>query len=210
MSILAKTIGPRIVFIACFATVVMGYYLSAPLAVSAKSELQSMVPALVAASLLIGLINVFQLHGRKIEKRAPDYPYSILTLVIVVAMIALGQGLGLGSPAYTFVFNRWYSPLYASFYSFQAVYGFSAVFRTLRLRKAEYLLTLMSFTIVMLNTAPATAALFPGLAPIASWIWNVPNAAGVRALVFGAAIGLSSLTVRIIMGREKAPLGITE
>ena len=42
---------------------------------------------------------------------------------------------------------------------------------------------------------------------VANWIMSVPNLAGQRAIVIGIALGVVSLSLRVILGVERSHLG---
>jgi len=66
----------------------------------------------------------------------------------------------------------------------------------------------------MLYNAPAGSVIFGPLAPqfndLGDWIMNVPNMAGFRGILIGAAVGAISLGIRVMTGRERGYLGAGE
>ena len=45
------------------------------------------------------------------------------------------------------------------------------------------------------------------ISSLANWIMSVPNLAGQRAILIGIALGVASLSLRILLGVERSHLG---
>ena len=54
---------------------------------------------------------------------------------------------------------------------------------------------------------PTLGALHRGFPGVKDWIMDVPNLAGKRAILMGAALGAISTGLRVILGLERAHLG---
>ena len=59
----------------------------------------------------------------------------------------------------------------------------------------------------MLGQTPLGAMLWDRIPDIMVWIFNVPNMAAKRAILFGITMGSIAFSLRIILGIERAYLG---
>lgn len=128
------------------------------------------------------------------------------------------------------IFKNIFTPLGATMFSLLAFFMASAAFRAFRAKSIPATLLLVSAFFVMLGRVPIGAFVGQWLEPLlmpllsifpAAWIspsnqWfsefagfimNVPNAAGQRAIMIGAALGMVAASLRIWIGLEKEHLG---
>jgi hypothetical protein len=179
-------------------------------------ELQQWGLIVVAFTYVLGVANIFQLHAAKVSRRHPDSPYSIVLLASLVGMAGLGIFHDHKSPGSPFIwlYDTVYDPLSATMFSLLAFFITSAAYRAFRARSTEAVLLLLAAIVVMLGQVPVGAWIwggpgswlggFPG---VKDWIMDVPNLAGKRAVLMGAALGAISTGLRIILGLERAHLG---
>ena len=91
----------------------------------------------------------------------------------------------------------------------------SASYRAFRARNFEATLLLLAAFFVMIGRVPIGDAVAGFLhlpdaimpSTIATWIMNVINTAGQRAIMIGIALGIVSTSLRVILGIERAHLG---
>ena len=178
-------------------------------------EIQQWGLIVVAFTYLLGVINVLQVHSAKVQRRTPDAPYSIVLVVSLLGMAGFGIFHDHKSPDSPFIwlYNTVYDPLSATMFALLAFFITSAAYRAFRARSTEAVLLLTAAILVMLGQVPVGAAIwgpesflggFPG---VKDWIMDVPNLAGKRAVLMGAALGAISTGLRIILGLERAHLG---
>ncbi|MBZ0266625.1 hypothetical protein K8I85_00580 [bacterium] len=178
-------------------------------------ELQQWGLVVVSFTYVLGVTNILQVHAAKVGRRHADAPYSIVLVVSLVGMAALGIFHDHKSPDSPFVwlYNTVYDPLSATMFALLAFFITSAAYRAFRARSTEAVLLLTAAILVMLGQVPVGAAIwgpdsflggFPG---VKDWIMDVPNLAGKRAVLMGAALGAISTGLRIILGLERAHLG---
>jgi hypothetical protein len=98
-------------------------------------------------------------------------------------------------------------PCNATMFALLAFFIASAAFRAFRARNAEAALLLGAAIIIMLGRAPIGRAISDMLPLISDWILDVPNNAGRRAIMMGAALGAIATGLRIILGLERSHLG---
>ena len=180
-----------------------------------KAELAQWGLIVVAFTHLLGVANVLQIHGKRISRRDSDWVNSIVLVVTLLGMAALGifhDHEGENSP-FLWLFNHVFDPLASTIFSLLAFFITSAAYRAFRARSTEAALLLSAAILVMLGQVPVGAAMwgpesflggFPG---VKDWIMDVPNLAGKRAVLMGAALGAISTGLRVILGLERAHLG---
>jgi len=115
--------------------------------------------------------------------------------------------------AFDWIFNWVYTPLSSTMFAILAFFVASASYRAFRARNFEASLLLIAAFLVMLGRVPIGDAL-TGFLPegfrlsqVATWIMNVPNTAGQRAILIGISLGIVSTSLRIILGIERSHLG---
>jgi hypothetical protein len=181
----------------------------------ATGEVRQWGLIVVACTYVLGVANVLRLHGEKLRRRERDWPYSVVLLTCLVTMASLGifgDHQGEASP-FIWLYNNVYDPLSSTMFSLLAFFITSAAYRAFRARSTEAALLLGAAVLVMLGQVPVGAAIwgpdsflggFPG---VKDWIMDVPNLAGKRAILMGAALGAISTGLRVILGLERAHLG---
>jgi len=182
---------------------------------AAVGEVRQWGLIVVACTYVLGVANVIRLHGDKLRRRQRDWPYSIVLLVCLAGMAGLGIFGSHEDEASPFIwlYNHVYDPLASTMFALLAFFITSAAYRAFRARSTEAALLLGAAVLVMLGQVPVGAAIwgpdsflggFPG---VKDWIMDVPNLAGKRAILMGAALGAISTGLRVILGLERAHLG---
>lgn len=180
-------------------------------------------------ALLLGVVNVIQGNVRKIERKQKGWPFAVTLLLGLFITGGFGilsafdigpfQGLGTredgGATPFHWMTINFFNPLQAAMFSLLAFYIASAAFRAFRIRNIEATILLSAAVIVMLGRIPFGEYLFawiPGgenyMPELTEWIMGVPNAAAQRGIIIGAALGAASLSLRVILGIERAYLGL--
>lgn len=204
------------------------------LQVQLTDRLERWMIIIAGFAILLGVINVFQVNLKKIEKRQKGWPYGLVLLLCLVgtAIVGLNQGFAridvgqvwqvLGTEtAFEWVQRAMFKPLQATMFSLLAFYVASAAFRAFRVRNVEASILLGAAMIVMLGVNPYGIKLFawvPSMGPIpgkeefmpwlTNWLMTVPNAAAQRGIIIGAALGAASMSLRVLLGIERSYLGI--
>jgi hypothetical protein len=197
------------------AAMIIDYFVPHRVFGSITQEMKQWGLIVVAFSYILGVANVVRIQGKKISRRDPDWIYGLVLVVSLFTMSGLGilhTHQGEGTP-FIWLFDTMYDPLAATMFALLAFFITSAAYRAFRARSTQAVLLLSAAILVMLGQVPVGAAIwgpdsflggFPG---IKDWIMDVPNLAGKRAILMGAALGAISTGLRVILGLERAHLG---
>ena len=128
----------------------------------------------------LGAINLLRRHSRSVLKRDENAFYSFLLIL---------------------------SPASSTMYASIAFYIVTAAYRSFSARNLEGWLLLITAVIVMLGKAPIGSVISDFFPVASTWIESVPNTAGMRAIMMGAALGVISSAVKMFLGLDKSYLG---
>ncbi|MEW6277830.1 MAG: hypothetical protein AB1758_04335 [Candidatus Eremiobacterota bacterium] len=189
---------------------------------------------LAAVAFVLGAGSLFVVNGKVIQRRGRDWQYKAVLLASLVLTLWAGlimrytreAGLwGWMNPTilptdegtlFDFLFQYVYTPLGATMFSLLAFFIASAAFRAFRARSIEATLLLGTAFIVMIFRVPLGEVLWNHVPWLGQWnitrliedfLMNGFNAAGQRAVLLGASIGLISVSLKIMLGVERSYLG---
>jgi len=100
-----------------------------------------------------------------------------------------------------------YVPMQSMMFALLAFYIASAAFRAFRIRSTQAALLAITAVLVMIGRVPIGEAIWKDFSNFAEWIMNVPQLAGKRAILIGAALGAISTGLKVIVGLERTHLG---
>lgn len=223
MSLVVKRYIPLAITFIMGITMVIATYFLAPGSWwrDQTTLLTGAVDVIVATAGVIGLIVLLRHHGVNVSRRGRYWKYSVITIIGVVLYLIVGlygvatqvdsagthRYLMLASDWFTFVYNNIYSHMEATIFSLLAFFIASAAYRAFRLRSLEASVLLIVGALMLLGRAPIGGATWAGFPNIATWLLNVLNTAGGRAITIGIAIGAILLAVRQLLGVERGYLG---
>lgn len=170
----------------------------------AGSLLVSWGAIVIAFALLLGFINVFNVHLERLRTRKPGAIYSLVLLIST--LVTLGVGFASGGPNSSgsrFIFDFILHPLEATFFALIAIFMVTAAFRAFRVRNLETLLLVLFTVIVLLGQVPLGIYLWSELPVIKDWILDVPTLAGVRGILLGIALGTIATGLRVLIGADR-------
>ena len=155
---------------------------------------------LTAFAVLLGLLNLVQVHVLRIIKRnEPNTGYSILVLVTALTVFLIGLLFGLPSTPMNWVFDNMYLPLQGAFFALVAFFLATAAYRALRARSIETTLMLVAALVVLIGQAPLVNV----MTQAKEWVLNVPSTAGARGILLGVALGTIATALRLIVGLDR-------
>jgi hypothetical protein len=186
---------------------VADYFLRVPIINTLAKDVTVASLVISACAIGIGIISVTRLHVKRIVRKEPTSLESALMLITLAVFILAGAMLGSGDPNYVYMFQNVIVPLDSTLFSLTGFFMASAAYRAFRVRSKEALVLLAAAVLVLIGQAPVGESFWIGFPLICQWILDVPNTAGVRALIIGIAIGMLSLVLRMLMGHEKGYMG---
>jgi hypothetical protein len=161
-----------------------------------------------AFAILLGVGSLIKVHGDRISRKTEGWPYSIILLLglFTTAILGIALGLDVGSP-FDYIFRYFYTPMGSTMFSLLAFFIASAAFRAFRAQSKEATMLLIAAFFVMLGRVPLGELIWSGFPKIANWLMNYPSTAGQRAIMIGAALGVVSTSIKILIGIDKSYLG---
>lgn len=173
---------------------------------------------IIISALMIGIatVNLTRIHGNNIARKRPGWFNSIALLATLFIYAFIGI-MNRSFPAnqmwkdlYQNIFDSVQSPLGSAMFAIIAFYVASASYRAFRARSLEATVLLIAAVLVMLGKAPIGELLWAKFPAISTWLLNVPNTTGQRAIMIGAAIGAFVTSLRVLIGLERGHLGGAE
>lgn len=159
---------------------------------------------LAALALLLGLVNLFQVHFKKIrDKEKPLYSFVLIVAMMATFAVTLVQGSQAAIP--NWIFNFVQVPIETSLLAVLAVSLTLAAARLLRdksdLMNVVFLITL---GILLVGAGPLFGLEIPyftrTLAPYAN---NFLSVGAMRGLLIGVALGTVTTGLRILIGADR-------
>jgi hypothetical protein len=205
--------APWLITLVAGAAMIADYFVPHREFTKITSEMKQWGLIVVAFTYVLGVANVLRIQGKKISRRDPDWQYGVVLVVCLVGMASIGILGSHQDGLFIWLYDSVYDPLAATMFSLLAFFITSAAYRAFRARSTQAVLLLTAAILVMLGQVPVGAAIwgpdsilggFPG---VKDWIMDVPNLAGKRAILMGAALGAVSTGLRVILGLERAHLG---
>lgn len=202
-----KEIPLAVTFIAG-ASVVLGYFLNVDfIKLTASRQMLNWAVIVAAFALALGAGNLTRLHVLNISRRGKQWPYSFILLGSLYGYLIYGLSVGMADRGYQWLFNGALVPGNSTVFSLNGFFIISAAYRTWRLRNWRAALLVGTALLVVIGRVGLGQAIWPASAQIADWIMTYPNAAGMRGIVIGAALGTISLGLRVILGIERGHFG---
>ncbi len=209
-----KEIPVLITFVLAVFYVVANYFTGVKFLADAKNFLNDWYLVVAAWAVLVGTINLTQIHGHRISGKRDGWVFSAWLLICLFGMMFFGIFVAKNTshPGWTFMYNQLIAPMNATVYSTIVFYIGSAAYRAFRVRSPEASVLLVTALIMMLGRVPLGRMLLgghPALSQMADWILKVPNSAGMRGIQVGACLGGLATALRIALGIERGHLGGT-
>jgi hypothetical protein len=159
---------------------------------------------------VLGISNIARINYHVIQKKGRDWIYKIVLILGLFFMIFVGivtpGKIGEGTIFYWVYINAYY-PLQATMFALLAFFIASAAFRAFRVRTFQASLLAITAILVMIGRVPVGEKLWAGFPDFVEWIMNVPQLAGKRAIMIGAALGAISTALKVLVGLERTYLG---
>jgi len=171
--------------------------------------------------------NLLRVHIEKVNKQKGDWPFSIVTIAGFLIMLCAGlfklwnpggitADVAATGSMFQLLYDWIFNPLGATMYALLAFYVASASYRAFRAKNRDATILLIASFIILLGRTPlgvyATSWIPESFSllqipNLAIWIMTSPNLAGQRAIMIGIALGVVSMSLRLILGVERTHLG---
>ena len=169
--------------------------------------------AMILTAFGIGMINLTRVHWRNIKLRRPDWKFSVVligsmygmalfsTISSPFAIDPLGTVIPLQlidaiSPIWQFLYYNVLISINSTIFSLLAFFIASAAYRAFKVRTLESTILLVAGLLVIIGEAPISNSIWSGFSAIQNWIMLVPNTAGQRGILIGAALSIVAFSVR--------------
>jgi len=188
--------------------------------VSAPVDLQAIadnslayLTAMIITAFAIGIINLTRIHYRNIKLKRPDWKFSVALIGSLYGMaifsmisspfqldpqaIVIPAGLiNFIQPIWGFLYYNVMISINTSIFSLLAFFIASAAFRAFKVRTLESTILLTAGLLVIIGEAPIADLMWPGFSAIQNWIMLIPNTAGQRGILIGAALSIIAFSAR--------------
>jgi hypothetical protein len=207
MSILRSREVPLAILLITAMISTFDYFISWDPLQAAGSSLYSWTVTMVAVASGVGVISLVRRHYKRVATGHEERIFSIQFFVVLAATFAIGLGLSVSSDALQFLYLNTFSPMVSTLYGLIAFFIVAAAFRAFAARNIEAAILILSGIFVMLTNAPIGEAIWPGFPVIGKWLMSIINTSSYRGIIMGIAIGGIGLSIRTLLGRERAFLG---
>lgn len=191
---------------------------------------------LAAIAFILGGANLLRIHLQKVSDRVAGWGYSLIVLgsfliTLFVGILKIGVEPSPQYPAFAwsgyysevgtpfwYLYEYAFQPLTATMFALLAFYIASAAFRAFRAKNLEAILLLGTAFIILLGRTFAGVALtswipedsvFAGLRieNLTVYIMSVFNTVGNRAIMIGIALGIVSVSLKVLLGIDRSYMG---
>ena len=191
---------PTAIAIGVGLVVLLDYFFTLPLLDKVGEAFKQWTIILTAFALLLGLINLFQVHLTRIVRRhEASAGYSVIVVITAALVFVVGLLFMLPSAPMTWIFDNLYVPLQGAFFALVAFFLATAAYRALRARNIETMWMLLAALVVFAGQTPILGV----LADAREWVLNIPSTAGVRGILLGVALGTIATALRLLIGLDR-------
>jgi hypothetical protein len=202
----SKQIPVSIVFVVAMIILLDNFAPSAALKPVA-SELMNWAVLLTAFALILGAVNLISINVKKVQRMGPNWYHSAALLAGMVLFLPVGLITTSNGPLYKKLFSYILSPFSQAFWGVVLFFLCSAAYRGFVAKRWTASVILIAGLISMLGQVPIGDVIFPGISKLGAWVSNVPNGAGQRGIIIGAAVGAIVQQIRVILGIDRGHFG---
>jgi len=158
---------------------------------------------LAAVALILGVINLLGVHGRRLRKGNLYSGVLILSMVLVFAL-AITDLFGVTEDGVSTVFGIVQAPLEMAMASLLAFFLLFAGFRMLKRQRTPWAVLFIGTTLILLLASTALPSFLSSVVePVGDLIDRVFVGAGMRGIVIGVALGAIVVALRLLTGIER-------
>lgn len=158
---------------------------------------------LAAVALLLGVINLFGVHGRRL-RNGNLYSGALILSMLLVFALAISDLFGLTEDGVGTVFEVVQAPLEMAMASLLAFFLLFAGFRMLKRQRTPWAALFIGTTVILLLASTALPSFLSSiLEPVGDLINRVFVSAGMRGILIGVALGAIVVALRLLTGLER-------
>lgn len=159
---------------------------------------------LSAFALLLGVLNIAQVHLQSIKNGQTEWRYSLVLLISLGAVLIIGlmDTGGTSHPLVDWIFNNIIAPLQAALFAITAFFLAAAAYRFLRIGRTGSMWILIGALLMLVLQMPISHTLLTATSEsFVHWLLNVPIMAALRGVIIGSSISLLVVATRFILDR---------
>ena len=164
---------------------------------------------LLSVALLIGVLNLFFVHLRRLLRQRNLYSGILMGSMLAVFGLAVTDSLSITTDGVNTIFNQIQFPLEAALASLMAFFLLTSGFQLLKRQRNKWsLLFILTAILVLIINIITSFALIPESIrqignQISRLLRDVIATAGMRGLLIGIALGTVMLSIRLLLGMER-------
>ena len=204
MSSIERREIPLLIFAVTFFIGCFGYYLDVPALSTIYSGMFDWILIISNLALGTGLIAFVIHHSKRISKKERGYPMSFVAfaafLLMLVACFASPESR-------TYLYSKIYTPVSIAILCFAGFSEITGAYRCFKVRNIDALFLAIAGSRAVSPPPHRESPPQPGITDVSSWILDTPAMGASRGIIIGIAIGTIALSLRILLGYEKAYTG---
>lgn len=199
---------PSFIVAAVGVLLIAEYFVKISWVTSLASEVKNWGVILAAGAIVLGIANLVAVNTHSLRSRSAD-PISTWSLFAALAVFGvLGVFTGTSAPLYQKLYTSTYVPMATTIFSMKIFYMLTAAYRSFVAKRAEATVMLVVSLITLITVVAVGEQLIPFAPAVLSWLQNVPNMAGQRGILIGAALGSFATALRTLLGYERTNVGM--
>jgi hypothetical protein len=153
-------------------------------------------------AVILGLLNVLNVHGKRVFSRKKGWVHSLALLLAALATWIPPIPQGPSRQASQQMFDYVIAPVGASLAALLVFTLTLAAFRLVRNRRSPWsLLFIGVVALTLLGSTPIQG--FEWLSEARTWLVRVPGMAGMRGLLLGVALGIVVTGLRVLLTQDR-------
>jgi hypothetical protein len=169
-----------------------------------RNQILNWAILLAALALLVGLVNLFQVHWHRVRTRQNTL-YSAVLIVAMLVTFAITLLQGSNGTFATWIFNNIQVPMETSLMALVAVSLTLAAARLMQQREdLMSIVFLVTLFVLLLGAGPLFGLELPYFTRVlAPYVTNTISLAALRGLLIGVALGTITTGLRILIGADR-------
>lgn len=184
--------------------VLLGYFVRIPLISGLRSVFLSWALILSAIALVVGVINLLNVHIKKVQAGGEQGFFSVILMASLIVTFVVVVFFGLTSQASLWIFNSFLLPVEASLVGILAIALLYALVR-LFYKKLSLFYIIFAVTAFFVLAATVMSAWFelPEIGFLRDWVTQTWSLGGTRAILIGVSLGAIATGLRILLGADR-------